>query len=98
MVGIDVASKHVELAAIGAELPAVLRQVPNDADGHSTLAEALVRLKPELVLMEATGGYEAAGVRAAGRRARAGRGQPATTRPTSPRQCRRGPRPIGSTR
>lgn len=60
MIGIDVASKHVEVAAIGAELPAALRQVPNDADGHSALAEALARLKPELVLMEATGGYEAA--------------------------------------
>lgn len=60
MVGIDVASKHVDVAALGAELPANLRQVGNDADGHSTLAEGLVRLKPALVLMEATGGYEAA--------------------------------------
>ena len=60
MVGIDVASRHVEVAAIGAELPAQLAHVPNDVEGHSTLVDALTRLKPELVLMEATGGYEAA--------------------------------------
>lgn len=60
MVGIDVASKHVDVAALGAELPASLRQVSNDADGHSALADGLTRLKPALVLMEATGGYEAA--------------------------------------
>ena len=60
MVGIDVASAHVDVAAIGAELPAALSHVGNDADGHSALADGLARLKPELVLMEATGGYEAA--------------------------------------
>ncbi len=60
MVGIDVASAHVDVAALGAELPASLRQVSNDTDGHSALAEGLARLGPTLVLMEATGGYEAA--------------------------------------
>lgn len=60
MVGIDVARAHVDVAAMGAVLPAVLAQVSNDADGHSVLAAGLARLKPELVLMEATGGYEAA--------------------------------------
>ena len=60
MVGIDVASTDVDVAAIGAELPAALGRVNNDADGHSALAEGLARLRPELVLMEATGGYEAA--------------------------------------
>ena len=60
MVGIDVASEHVDVAAIGAALPASLARVSNDADGHSALAEGLVRLGPGLVLMEATGGYEAA--------------------------------------
>ena len=60
MVGIDVASAHVDVAAIGVELPAALGRVGNDADGHSALADGLARLKPELVLMEATGGYEAA--------------------------------------
>jgi len=60
MVGIDVASTHVDVAAIGAELPATLNHVGNDAEGHSALADGLARLNPELVLMEATGGYEAA--------------------------------------
>ena len=60
MVGIDVASTHVDVAVVGATLPAELARVSNDADGHSALADALVRLNPELVLMEATGGYEAA--------------------------------------
>ncbi len=59
-VGIDVASATVEVAALGADLPAELGCVRNDADGHSALAEALARLQPQLVLMEATGGYEAA--------------------------------------
>lgn len=60
MVGIDVASRHVDVAAIGAELAASLARVSNDAGGHSALADGLVRLAPGLVLMEATGGYEAA--------------------------------------
>jgi len=60
MVGIDVASLRVDVAAIGAELPASLARVSNDADGHSALADGLARLEPALVLMEATGGYEAA--------------------------------------
>jgi transposase len=60
MVGIDVASEHVDVAAIGAELPASLARVSNDTDGHSKLADGLVRLAPGLVLLEATGGYEAA--------------------------------------
>jgi transposase len=38
MVGIDVASAHVDVAVIGAELPATLARVNNDADGHSGLA------------------------------------------------------------
>lgn len=60
MVGIDVASEHVDVAAIGAQLPTSLSRVTNDADGHSALAAGLVELAPGLVLMEATGGYEAA--------------------------------------
>jgi transposase len=60
MVGIDVASTHVDVAALGADLPAALSHVTNDPEGHSALADGLARLKPELVLMEATGGYEAA--------------------------------------
>jgi transposase len=60
MIGIDVASTHVDVAAIGGELPAALSHVGNDVDGQSALADGLARLKPGLVLMEATGGYEAA--------------------------------------
>jgi len=60
MVGIDVASDHVDVAAVGAALPAALVQVANDVEGHGALAAGLVELDPALVLMEATGGYEAA--------------------------------------
>ncbi len=60
MVGIDVASEHVDVAAIGAQLSASLSRVTNDAEGHSALAVGLAELAPALVLMEATGGYEAA--------------------------------------
>jgi hypothetical protein len=60
MVGTDVASAHVDVRTTGAELPTALSHVGDDADGHSALADGLARLKPELVLMEATGGYEAA--------------------------------------
>lgn len=60
MVGIDVASTHVDVAAIGVELPAALAHVSNDVDGHSALADGLAHLEPGLVLMEATGGYEVA--------------------------------------
>lgn len=59
-VGIDVGSANVDVAALGVELPAALRRVGNDAQGHTALADSLARLKPDLVLMEATGGYEAA--------------------------------------
>jgi transposase len=59
-VGIDVAGAHVDVAARGAPLPATLVHVANDAEGHSALAAGLTALAPTLVLMEATGGYEAA--------------------------------------
>jgi transposase len=58
MVGIDVASEHVDVAAIGAAIP--LARYGNDPEGHSALAEALVAIEAALVVMEATGGYEAA--------------------------------------
>lgn len=57
MVGIDVAKAHVDVAAIGAALDRGV--FSNDVDGQSQLAEALVQLKPALVLLEASGGYEA---------------------------------------
>lgn len=58
MVGIDVASEHVDVAAIGAAMP--LARCGNEPEGHSALAAALVAARTGLVVMEATGGYEAA--------------------------------------
>ena len=58
VVGIDVASEHVDVAALGAQLGA--ERFSNDVDGHTALVDALAPLKPQLVVMEATGGYEAA--------------------------------------
>lgn len=60
MVGIDVASAHVDVAVLGSKLPEGLARVSNDPDGHSALADGLAELAPGLVLMEATGGHEAA--------------------------------------
>jgi len=59
MVGIDVASGT---STWQRSAPSCRRRwwVGNDADGHSVLVNGLARLKPELVRMEATGGYEAA--------------------------------------
>ena len=68
VVGIDVGSQYVDVAVLGAQLGA--ERFSNDVDGHTALADALAPLKPQLVVMEATGGYEAAlacARRAAGR-------------------------------
>jgi len=58
-VGIDVASGHVDVAVVGAALPSQCARVSNDATGHDALVQAVAPLQPALVLMEATGGYEA---------------------------------------
>lgn len=58
VVGIDIAKAHVDVVALGAEFDA--RRFDNDAEGHSALAVALQPLGATLVVMEATGGYEAA--------------------------------------
>lgn len=60
LVGIDVASTEVDVAVLEAKLPTELAHVSNDAEGHTVLADGLSALKPTRVLMEATGGYEAA--------------------------------------
>ncbi|KVV62023.1 transposase [Burkholderia cepacia] len=60
MVGIDVASTHVDVACLGATLPTELTHISNDTEGHVVLADVLAKLQPGLVLMEATGGYETA--------------------------------------
>lgn len=57
-VGIDVAKPHVDVCVLGAESKA--QRFNNDAEGHSELAAILQPLGVGLVVMEATGGYEAA--------------------------------------
>lgn len=58
VVGIDVAKTHVDVSVLGAKLDA--QRFDNEADAHSALAAALEPLGVALVVMEATGGYEAA--------------------------------------
>jgi transposase len=57
VVGIDVAKAHVDVAVRGGELPA--GRFANDEQGHTELAAALHALPVQLVVLEATGGYEA---------------------------------------
>lgn len=56
--GIDVAKAHVDVAVLGATLSA--QRFDNEAEAHSALIAALKPLQVSLVVMEATGGYEAA--------------------------------------
>jgi transposase len=58
VVGIDVAKAHVDVSVLGAKLDA--QRFNNEAEAHSALAVALKPLGVALVVMEATGGYEAA--------------------------------------
>ena len=57
-VGIDVAKAHVDVCVLG--VASGVHRFANDADGHSALTAALLPLGAGLVVMEATGGYEAA--------------------------------------
>ena len=56
-VGIDVAKAHLDIAS-----PQTNHtwQVPNTAAGHRALLARLTELAPALVVLEASGGYEAA--------------------------------------
>jgi transposase len=58
VVGVDVAKAYVDVVVLGAKLEA--ERFANEAEGHSALAAALHPLGVALVVMEATGGYEAA--------------------------------------
>ena len=58
VVGIDVAKAHVDVWVLGAKLEA--QRFDNQPEAHSALAAALKPLGAALVVMEATGGYEAA--------------------------------------
>ena len=56
--GIDVAKGHVDVDVVGAQFAP--QQFDNDTEGHSAIASVLKSLGVGLVVMEATGGYEAA--------------------------------------
>lgn len=58
VVGIDVAKSKLDVAVVGAPMGA--RQFANEMEGHAALIAWLEPLAPQLVVMEATGGYEAA--------------------------------------
>lgn len=57
VVGIDVAKAHVDVAVLGAKFDP--QQFRNEPEGHLALAAALKPLGVALVVMEASGGYEA---------------------------------------
>ncbi len=58
VVGIDVAKAHVDVTVLGASVDA--QRLDNEPEAHSVLATTLKSLDVCLVVMEATGGYEAA--------------------------------------
>ena len=55
--GIDVAKAHVDVDVVGAQFAP--QRFDNEAEGHTAIALALKVLGVGLVVMEATGGYEA---------------------------------------
>lgn len=55
--GIDIAKLHVDVAVSGT--PSLAERFANDSDGHAALIARLEPLAVQLVVMEATGGYEA---------------------------------------
>ena len=56
--GIDVAKAHVDVDVIGVAFAP--QRFDNEAEGHTAIASALKSLGVSLVVLEATGGYEAA--------------------------------------
>ena len=62
VVGVDVAKAHIDVAALGLKLEA--QRFDNDPPGHQALVSAFTDTRIDLVVMEATGGYEAALARA----------------------------------
>src|SRR4030095_6404244 len=58
VVGIDISKAYVDVVVIGAKLEA--ERFANEVEGHSALAAALQPLGVQVVVMVATGGYEAA--------------------------------------
>jgi transposase len=62
VVGVDVAKAHVDVAVLGSNW--IAQRFNNDPVGHDALVSALRHVEVDLVVMEATGGYEAALARA----------------------------------
>jgi transposase len=60
-VGIDIARRHLDYVVHRQGRPT---RLPNDAAGHAALVSALQPRQPRLIVLEATGGYEAACARA----------------------------------
>jgi transposase len=58
VLGIDVAKAYLDVAALGAKLGA--ERFENDTEGHTALLATVQPLGVALVVMKATGGYEAA--------------------------------------
>jgi len=56
-VGVDVAKEKLDIAVLG-EIKA--SQVTNDAKGIASLIKEMTALRPELIVVEATGGYQRA--------------------------------------
>jgi transposase len=61
VVGIDVSKRSLEVKVYG---EATGRKIGNDADGFTTLIEQMRAAQPELIVFEATGGYESRAVKA----------------------------------
>jgi transposase len=57
VVGVDVSKEHLDVAVLGGLAPG--ERYGNDPEGHAALVAALAPLQVALVVMEATGGYEA---------------------------------------
>ena len=58
-VGIDVSKRQLDVIDTDSELH---WSVPNDPDGHARLRQRLEELRPHVIVIEATGGYERAAV------------------------------------
>jgi transposase len=58
-VGIDVAKRQLDVVDTDSELHWT---VPNDPDGHARLRQRLEELRPDVIVIEATGGHERAAV------------------------------------
>ncbi len=55
-VGIDVSKSTLDVGVVGSDQ--TIATVSNDARGHDKLVSQLTRLSPELIVLEATGGYQ----------------------------------------